>query len=273
MASELKPCPFCGATAKAKPMGSASFTVMCENLHRMNSFPSKAEAIEAWNTRAAPAATDTGLVSNCDGKEQEAFETWAKSKRYDMHEHPLHYLFLDPKTNAAREGWNEAIRYCHSQAVKLLAAKDARIKELERQRNSTGCSDKDGNVLFVGDRVRYRKEGLYIKEEYWNPEYEIIFKAPCFTLRHVGGGKDAGSHDFILKCGGGNGDLELISRGEHGYYHDALEAKLAAAEKALEPFALISSEGVIKQETGQVTVITCAEYFHNARAVLGGKPS
>ncbi len=45
------------------------------------------------------------------------------------------------------------------------------------------------------------------------------------------------------------------------------------AEKALEPFALISSEGVIKQETGHVTVITCAEYFHKARAVLGGKPS
>lgn len=51
-----------------------------------------------------------------------------------------------------------------------------------------------------------------------------------------------------------------------------LEAKLAATEKALEPFALISSEGVIKQQTGHVTVITCAEYFHKARAVLGGKP-
>lgn len=54
---------------------------------------------------------------------------------------------------------------------------------------------------------------------------------------------------------------------------EALEAKLAAAQEALEPFALISSEGVIKQETGHVTVITCAEYFHKARAARGGKPS
>jgi hypothetical protein len=47
-----------------------------------------------------------------------------------------------------------------------------------------------------------------------------------------------------------------------------LETQLAAAEKALEPFALISSEGVIKKETGHVTVTTCAEYFHEARAAL-----
>ena len=61
MASELKPCPFCGAAAKAKPMGATTFTVMCENLHRINLFASKDEAVAAWNTRPAPAATDTGL--------------------------------------------------------------------------------------------------------------------------------------------------------------------------------------------------------------------
>lgn len=52
------------------------------------------------------------LPNNCDGKEQYAFEAWAKAQGFDMHEHPLHYLFLDPKTNAAREAWNECIRYC-----------------------------------------------------------------------------------------------------------------------------------------------------------------
>lgn len=57
------------------------------------------------------------LPDNCDGKEQEAFEVWAKSQGYDMHEHPLHYLFLDPKTNAAREAWNECIRYCRRAAL------------------------------------------------------------------------------------------------------------------------------------------------------------
>lgn len=48
---------------------------------------------------------------DCDGKEQLAFETWAANNRYDMHEHPLHYLFMDPKTNAARQGWKAALQY------------------------------------------------------------------------------------------------------------------------------------------------------------------
>lgn len=56
-----------------------------------------------------------GLPNNCDGKEQLAFEEWAKARHYDMHEHPLHYLFLDAKTNAARKGWSAAITYCRAQ--------------------------------------------------------------------------------------------------------------------------------------------------------------
>ncbi|EMG53116.1 hypothetical protein WYI_13797 [Ochrobactrum sp. CDB2] len=52
----------------------------------------------------------------------------------------------------------------------------------------------------------------------------------------------------------------------------ALETQLAAARKALEPFALISSEGLISAGSGHVTMTTCAEYFHKARAALGVKP-
>ncbi|MEH3111553.1 MAG: hypothetical protein PGN22_15780 [Agrobacterium cavarae] len=51
----------------------------------------------------------------CDGKEQLAFEAWAVSQRYDMHEHPLHYIFMDPKTSAARLGWNAALQYVRDQ--------------------------------------------------------------------------------------------------------------------------------------------------------------
>ncbi len=51
------------------------------------------------------------LPTSCDGKEQYAFEAWAKTNRYEMHEHPLHYLFMDPKTNAARNGWRAALNY------------------------------------------------------------------------------------------------------------------------------------------------------------------
>jgi hypothetical protein len=51
------------------------------------------------------------LPTTCDGKEQGAFETWAKSHGYDMNTHPLHWLFLDPETYAARQGWRAAIEY------------------------------------------------------------------------------------------------------------------------------------------------------------------
>lgn len=79
-----------------------------------------------------------------------------------------------------------------------------------------GLRDSNGNELRCGDTVRYRLEGSHTKEEYWNPEYRIIYDAPSFTLEHIGGGKDGGSRDFKLKHGGGNGDLELIKAYKEG---------------------------------------------------------
>lgn len=116
-------------------------------------------------SRPAPDATGKcgELVDNCDGKEQEAFETWAKSKRFDMHEHPLHYLFLDSKTNAAREGWNEAIRYCRSQAEELLAEARHELDMLkadfddcnaERARLKADNAAKDAKAKGVEDYIK-----------------------------------------------------------------------------------------------------------------------
>lgn len=45
-------------------------------------------------------------------------------------------------------------------------------------------------------------------------------------------------------------------------------ADVAGLREALEPFALMASEGVVSQKTGYVTVTTCADYFHNALAAL-----
>ena len=52
---------------------------------------------------------------DCDGKEQIAFEEWAAANGYDMHEHPLHYLFMDKKTGSARQGWKAALKYVRDQ--------------------------------------------------------------------------------------------------------------------------------------------------------------
>lgn len=55
------------------------------------------------------------LPTTCDGKEQLAFEAWAKDNNYNMEEHPLHYLFLDTRTYSARQGWYAAIAYVNEQ--------------------------------------------------------------------------------------------------------------------------------------------------------------
>ncbi|CDY79431.1 hypothetical protein BGLT_02212 [Caballeronia glathei] len=47
----------------------------------------------------------------CDGKEQNEFEAWAQEANYDMSQHPLHWLFLNERTHAARQGWKAALRY------------------------------------------------------------------------------------------------------------------------------------------------------------------
>lgn len=44
-------------------------------------------------------------------KEQAAFEEWANDSRYEMAQHPLHYLFMDKQTNAARQGWKAALAF------------------------------------------------------------------------------------------------------------------------------------------------------------------
>ncbi|WP_296200516.1 hypothetical protein [uncultured Hyphomicrobium sp.] len=51
------------------------------------------------------------------------------------------------------------------------------------------------------------------------------------------------------------------------YTHPAPDA-LRVAVEALDPFARIASEGVIRADKGHVTVTTCAEYFHAAVKAL-----
>lgn len=57
--------------------------------------------------------TDLKIPSVCDGYEQDAFVNWARSNGYDMCEHPLHFLFLNDKTDTARQAWKAAIEYAN----------------------------------------------------------------------------------------------------------------------------------------------------------------
>jgi len=85
----LKPCPFCGGEAWLRQWGSG-WALTCRNnrtLARLADFterecpiaivltPTKAEAIAAWNTRAAPVVTDAMVEAACAVYWQCAFDS------------------------------------------------------------------------------------------------------------------------------------------------------------------------------------------------------
>lgn len=94
--------------------------------------------------------------ATCDGKEQEAWEDWAKRERHDMSEHPLHYLFLNERTNAARQGWKAGLVYAVSQmqqrplpAPQAQPADALDAKLLELVRSTVAFAQERGSVLQV----------------------------------------------------------------------------------------------------------------------------
>jgi hypothetical protein len=70
------------------------------------------------------------LPKSNDGKEQDAFEAWAGSERYDMATHPIHWLFLNERTDAARQGWKAALEYIGKVMSAGAAAKTEQAPEL-----------------------------------------------------------------------------------------------------------------------------------------------
>ena len=106
-----------------------------------------------------------------------------------------------------------------------------------RKEHCTGCRDMNGDLIYEGDHVRYNLQGDSTKQQYWNPEYEVIWRAPEFTLKHIGGGKDSGSYDFKLRSGGDNGVLEIIKAGPRNHDapdHSDWNAAIEAAAKVID---------------------------------------
>ena len=70
---------------------------------------------------------DEGPKEIATWEDQQAFEAWAQGERYEMHQHPLHYLFLDAKTNAARQGWKAALQFIRDRSAAAPAKQEDRI--------------------------------------------------------------------------------------------------------------------------------------------------
>lgn len=73
----------------------------------------------------------------------------------------------------------------------------------------TGIYDKNGRELCVGDRVRVLLQGPSTKPEYWNPEYVVIWKAPSFGLKWVGGGLHSSTATWYFGLGTKQGSDKL----------------------------------------------------------------
>lgn len=104
---------------------------------------------------------------------------------------------------------NHRLRVARNQAVTRAEAAEAKLAASDYIR--TGVMDKDGREICVGDHIRILLNDRYTKQEYWNPEYQVVFKAPHFTLRHIGGGKNSSTAHFYFDVPQKSSEIETIS--------------------------------------------------------------
>ena len=95
----------------------------------------------AADLRALASLKGEAVPKRCDGKEQEAFEAWAAAQKYDMERHPLHWLFLNERTYAARQGWAAALEYANKIVTTPPAPQAAERARADKLcANTTECS-------------------------------------------------------------------------------------------------------------------------------------
>ncbi|MGH8010350.1 MAG: hypothetical protein ACREQ3_25430 [Candidatus Binatia bacterium] len=204
MASELKPCPFCAKPLTVRNgvnpygrcdtegcwMAEAKIGISCDD----------PKQVERWNTRPAPAATDTGLVTyRVEAQENTYYE--------NGHNHS--------------EGWDVAViedpegdYVTRSQAEELLAAERA---ETERWQSIAKTRwQKLGKALADNAALTARIDVLESLRPHWAKGYSsdsIAAQAATTALTE------------LWKILGASNQTEAVSKVV------ALEAKLAAAEK------------------------------------------
>jgi len=110
-------------------------------------------AIKAEHEANQPAPTvPADSLAACSPQEIAAFERWAAAQRYEMQTHPLHWLFLNERTNAARQGWKAALEFAREahQPAQEQAEPVARVSAAELRDIQSGV----GGVPVRGSQWR-----------------------------------------------------------------------------------------------------------------------
>lgn len=106
--------------------------------------------------------------------ESKAFEAHAASRKLNLCQHPLHYLFLDRATDEARHAWKAALAFAQpAQAVDLGAVRALLQRRIEQWRShlpadpgapGTREIETKGEPDYNND-VRIYREGIAVMEE------------------------------------------------------------------------------------------------------------
>ncbi|MHC3950395.1 hypothetical protein ACIPJD_07850 [Pseudomonas aeruginosa] len=110
--------------------------------HNMRIGNAPASAVNGYSIPlyAVPVAQAQHSVPDvCDGKEQDAFEEWARKEGLDTSCHPMHWLFLDAKTNSARQGWKAALRYVRAHIAAPAKAQHSVPEEVRTLLSRAQC--------------------------------------------------------------------------------------------------------------------------------------
>ncbi|MCI1157034.1 hypothetical protein MOQ18_12770 [Stenotrophomonas maltophilia] len=93
---------------------------------------------EAWALQRFPYARQPVRQPVPFAVESKAFEAHAASRKLNLCQHPLHYLFLDRATDEARHAWKAALAFAPpAQAVDMTAAQAVAVYDAVTRRNFT----------------------------------------------------------------------------------------------------------------------------------------
>jgi len=207
MASELKPCPFCGVPEdelmiladpeEAFDNSGPSRRIQCAGCHIEAPFyPSRAEAIAAWNTRPAPVdanplasnPVDDKIKPDINGKAPAATDTGLETVEHQYwHDQTQEWLPTGFPDRYRKDGSLVRELVTRSQAEELLAEAERRNAELEREltgvRNSyfeekkarlADNATKDARIKELGEDVEWAQNAVLARQRHAEARCEAL---------------------------------------------------------------------------------------------------